>query len=1124
MRIDQREALTIRCPYPEANDSCASSRTRRGLLWSFRLSAAGLCEPTARAAADTPPVNFKVAFLADQGPALSATAVLGLVRDEGAEAVLHLGDFDYIDNPQAWAAKIDAVLGPDFPYFAVAGNHDSVRFYGLDGYQQFIEGRMNRLGIPWQGDLGVQSTFTYAGIFFVLTAPDVFGSGNGFHDAYIRDRLAADQSIWRICGWHKNQRLMQAGGKSDETGWGVYEQARKGGAIIATGHEHSYSRTHLLSDMDNQVVVSSSSTLRLARDNPATGSDEGRSFAFVSGLGGQSIRDQEIDGPWWAAIYTSDQAANYGALFGVFNYLGDPTRAYFYFKDIDGYVADEFFVEAPGAETPTPPSSSTTTLPFGGIAAEEVRGGTSGGAATVQTATELAAVAGDTYLVAVSSKPNVAVLGVSGLGLTWTPVASQCSGRSQTGVSVWIGIGTPSQAGRVTATLKAAAQSAVIVVSRYSGVSASTPVGRVESANSNGIDGACTGGIDSASYSYGLSSVSAASVVYSTAAMRNKAHTPGAAFAERAEVMSGSGGSAASLAVSDTTIASTSDVTVDGSFGSATDWAALAVELNGLPPLECYRHADCRDGQFCNGLERCVAGSCEAGLPVGCDDGIACTSDACNESSDGCDHTPVDAVCDNGQFCDGTELCDANLGCREGSDPCPEQRCEEAAAACSPCLAETDCDDAIDCTSDACNESTGKCAHTPVDAACDNGQFCDGMELCNAGFGCQDGPEPCPQLCEEGTRTCVECLNTDDCDDGLFCNGVESCVAARCEPGLPVGCDDDVACTSDTCNESSDVCDHVPVDAVCDNGQFCDGSELCSVTFGCAAGLPVGCDDGVSCTSDACNESSDGCDHVPVDAVCDNGQFCDGTGLCDLGLGCHTGLDPCPGRPCEEASDACRGGQITFEEVGTGTSVNKNSVTTATAVTGVQNHLYLAAVSYKPNAAVAGVAGIGLTWTRVDAQCAGRGQTGIELWKAQGVPTGNGVITATFATVPQSAVIAVARYSGVSTSAPLGSSRSANTKGLDGTCTGGVDGASYSYGLPSVPAGSVVYSAAAMRNKTHTPGVTYAERAEAISGSGGSASSLALADKPVTSGGNLTVDGAFSGAVDWAAVAVALNP
>ena len=70
--------------------------------------------------------------------------------------------------------------------------------------------------------------------------------------------------------------------------------------------------------------------------------DEGESFVFVSGLGGHSIRDQERDGPWWASIYTSDQGANFGALFCEFFAHGVPDRATCYFKDIDGNVPDRF--------------------------------------------------------------------------------------------------------------------------------------------------------------------------------------------------------------------------------------------------------------------------------------------------------------------------------------------------------------------------------------------------------------------------------------------------------------------------------------------------------------------------------------------------------------------------------------------------------------------------------------------------------------------------------------------------------------------------------------------------------------------------------------------------------------
>jgi hypothetical protein len=315
-----------------------------------------LVAPSARAQVATPE-NFRVAFFADQGLGGNAESVLSLVLVEGADAVLHTGDFDYADDPAAWEAQIDATLGADFPYFASAGNHDVAAYRGAGGYQERLAARMQRLAIPWDGDLGVQCSFEFGGIFFVLTAPQDFGDGDGFHDLYIRDQLAADAHPWRVSGWHKNMTAMQVGQKSNATGWGVYEESRRGGAIVATGHEHSYERTHLLSEMSTQTVASTASPLALASDDPATPEDEGRSFAFVSGLGGASIRNQYLDGPWWASIYTLDDAnAAYGALFGVFHYQGDPRLAHFYFKNVNGEVIDDFLVEsrlfAPEPSTP----------------------------------------------------------------------------------------------------------------------------------------------------------------------------------------------------------------------------------------------------------------------------------------------------------------------------------------------------------------------------------------------------------------------------------------------------------------------------------------------------------------------------------------------------------------------------------------------------------------------------------------------------------------------------------------------------------------------------------------------------------------------------------------------------
>ena len=129
---------------------------------------------------------------------------------------------------------------------------------------------------------------------------------------------------------------MQVGGAGNETGWGVYEACRIGGGIVATGHEHSYSRTHLLEDFENQSIVGTTNTLTL---------ENGRTFAFVSGLAGRSIRPQNrhlLNKPWWASVYTSTQEADYGALFCTFHIDNQPEQANCYFKDISGNVPDTF--------------------------------------------------------------------------------------------------------------------------------------------------------------------------------------------------------------------------------------------------------------------------------------------------------------------------------------------------------------------------------------------------------------------------------------------------------------------------------------------------------------------------------------------------------------------------------------------------------------------------------------------------------------------------------------------------------------------------------------------------------------------------------------------------------------
>ncbi len=263
-------------------------------------------------------------------------------------------------------------------------------------------------------------------------------------------------------------------------------------------------------------------------------------------------------------------------------------------------------------------------------------------------------------------------------------------------------------------------------------------------------------------------------------------------------------------------------------------------------------------------------------------------------------------ICPAAATCSVDADCDDGLWCN-GAEVCNAGTCEAGTA--------PSCDDGAFCNGDeTCNEATDSCdAGTPP--ACDDGAWCNGTETCNETTDACDAGTPV--VCDDGlfcngTDTCNEATDSCDpgappaCDDGFWCNGTESCNESTdsCDPGTPVACDDGVACTADACNETTDACESTPIDAVCDDGLYCTGTETCDALAGCQAGTPVVCDDGVACTVDSCDEAADACDLAPDDGACGNGVFCDGAEVCGP-AGCQIGSDPCPGQFCDEAGDVC---------------------------------------------------------------------------------------------------------------------------------------------------------------------------------------------------------------------------
>jgi hypothetical protein len=204
----------------------------------------------------------------------------------------------------------------------------------------------------------------------------------------------------------------------------------------------------------------------------------------------------------------------------------------------------------------------------------------------------------------------------------------------------------------------------------------------------------------------------------------------------------------------------------------------------------------------------------------------------------------------------------------------------------------------------------GVCANS---AECNNGAYCDGVETCVNGtcvpgtaVVCPDDGKSCTkESCSEATLACERVPLDSACQDTLFCNGVETCNPAApganpttgCVPGTAVVCADGRSCTDDSCDETTRACKYFANNANCRNTTFCDGDELCdpasgNPTTGCRAGPPRTCDDGYSCTTDTCDETSKACVNTPVNSRCTNGLFCDGQEICGGGpppSGCRSG-------------------------------------------------------------------------------------------------------------------------------------------------------------------------------------------------------------------------------------------
>ncbi len=153
-----------------------------------------------------------------------------------------------------------------------------------------------------------------------------------------------------------------------------------------------------------------------------------------------------------------------------------------------------------------------------------------------------------------------------------------------------------------------------------------------------------------------------------------------------------------------------------------------------------------------------------------------------------------------------------------------------------------------------------------------------GPDLTDAG----DGGPPPEGCTAPGSTLGTECTGNAACNDGCFCNGLEECRGGTCQAGTGPCREDEHACTSVTCAESTNRCSVTTDDSMCTNSNACDGLEVCNPSRGCSPGPAPVCNDETSCTVDSCDMAT-GCVYTPRDLDMDGyvASSCEGGTDCD---------------------------------------------------------------------------------------------------------------------------------------------------------------------------------------------------------------------------------------------------
>lgn len=356
-----------------------------------------------------------------------------------------------------------------------------------------------------------------------------------------------------------------------------------------------------------------------------------------------------------------------------------------------------------------------------------------------------------------------------------------------------------------------------------------------------------------------------------------------------------------------------------------SDKPVCAERLRGC--VECIESSDCHSLSpipFCEGGWHCdtTTHACER-MPPPCNADEAecdpetrtCRNYACSSHAD----------CDDGNPCNGREICDFNLRTcyKDPMTPPPcggdTNRCDPVSGHCHECSDDIDCqpigtmlypcEPRRECGHDNTFPTLRACQDTPPVVQCEDGKHCDNHSgKCVA---CVYDDDCYPEDVQLGHR------GLQYCDGEFYCHKNECVHYGRCmDEQMPF------------CFEDVQVCSECQTDEECQTStSFCSPSRICNLQTGrCESGespcqpTVVTLDNGVEAEMPMdCDEEERTCvqsvlclddSHCKTGSFCSLGETCNlFTGQCEIDMHDSNGtlveFNPCGDLPCLEDEQRC---------------------------------------------------------------------------------------------------------------------------------------------------------------------------------------------------------------------------